>query len=238
MISCVRSVFHYLVLIPRGGDDAERLANCCLAIESHNDFPTKAGMASSASGYACLAMCLSKLYGVLDKEEERSALSAIARQASGSACRSLFGGLVRWNRGESDTGKDSVAEQIYSPEEWPELRVCICILSTGEKSTGSTEGMNLCVKRSQRMRERTPQLVENRIAKVIEAFKAHDFNRLAPIIMQDSEDLEAICKEVGLQYQNEGSQEVKRMVRELNERSTKDVKNPEYIVNTREGRDS
>ena len=26
--------------------------------------------------------------------------------------------------------------------------------------------------------------------------------------------------------------------RELNERSTKDVKNPEYIVNTREGRDS
>ena len=187
-------------------------------------------MASSASGYACLAMCLSKLYGVLDKEEERGALSAIARQASGSACRSLFGGLVRWNRGESDTGSDSIAEQICSPEEWPDLRVCICIFLAGEKATGSTEGMNTCVEKSKRLKERTPQLVENRIAKVIEAYKAHDFNKLAPLIMQDSDDLEAICKEVDLEYLNDGSDEVKRMVRELNNLSTGNGTKPNYVV--------
>lgn len=55
---------------------------------SVNNFPTAAGLASSASGYACLAYALSKLYQV------EGDISAIARLGSGSACRSVFGGWV------------------------------------------------------------------------------------------------------------------------------------------------
>lgn len=59
-----------------------------LHICSVNNFPTAAGLASSASGYACLVYTLAQLYQV-DGD-----ISAIARLGSGSACRSIFGGWV------------------------------------------------------------------------------------------------------------------------------------------------
>jgi len=54
-------------------------------------------MASSASGLSCLAKVLAELYGV--KEQFEGELSIFARLGSGSACRSLYGGFVIWNRG-------------------------------------------------------------------------------------------------------------------------------------------
>ena len=60
-------------------------------VKSRNTFPTAAGLASSASGYACLTFALSRLFGL----ETTSEVTAVARQGSGSACRSLFGGFVR-----------------------------------------------------------------------------------------------------------------------------------------------
>ena len=77
-----------------------------------NSFPTASGMASSASGFACLAKALADAYGVLNTKEEESKLNAITRQASGSACRSLYGGLVHWNKGSKADGSDSVAVAI------------------------------------------------------------------------------------------------------------------------------
>lgn len=62
-------------------------------IESHNSFPSASGMASSASGYSCLAAALNHLFGGIFKEEE---LSRLARSGSGSAARALYGGLVKW----------------------------------------------------------------------------------------------------------------------------------------------
>ena len=56
---------------------------------SENNFPTAAGLASSAAGYACLVSALCKLYGIT------SDVSALARRGSGSACRSVYGGFVR-----------------------------------------------------------------------------------------------------------------------------------------------
>ena len=77
-----------------------------LHIAPHNNFPTAAGLASSAAGFACLVFALAKLMNV---NEDPSQLSAIARQGSGSACRSLFGGFVKWNMGNKEDGSDSVA---------------------------------------------------------------------------------------------------------------------------------
>lgn len=71
--------------------------NLHVHIASYNNFPTAAGLASSAAGFACLVFSLAKLMNV---KEDQGQLSAIARQGSGSACRSLFGGFVKWEMGK------------------------------------------------------------------------------------------------------------------------------------------
>jgi diphosphomevalonate decarboxylase len=71
--------------------------------------PTAAGFASSASGYAALATAASK---ALQLDLTGTELSALARQGSGSASRSIFGGFVEWHKGENEAGTDSFATQI------------------------------------------------------------------------------------------------------------------------------
>ncbi|KAL2539842.1 mevalonate diphosphate decarboxylase 1 [Abeliophyllum distichum] len=86
-------------------------------IASYNNFPTAAGLASSAAGFACLVFSLAKLMNV---KEDHSKLSAIARQGSGSACRSLYGGFVKWIMGKEENGSDSIAVQLADEKHWDE----------------------------------------------------------------------------------------------------------------------
>ena len=81
-----------------------------LHISSVNTFPTGAGLASSAAGLACLVHTLTKVFNA--RETYPGQFSAIARQGSGSASRSLFGGFVRWQKGEKADGTDSIAVQV------------------------------------------------------------------------------------------------------------------------------
>lgn len=73
-----------------GGD----LSKLKLKIKSTNSFPTASGLASSASGLAALSVCLFEVYHL--KEEYAYQRSEIARLGSGSASRSIYGGLVEW----------------------------------------------------------------------------------------------------------------------------------------------
>jgi diphosphomevalonate decarboxylase len=108
-------------------------------VDSANDFPTAAGLASSASGFAALAVAASHAYGLALSAREQSAM---ARRASASAARSLFGGYVALGaRAES-------AEPVLSGAEFP-LRMLIAVTVRGPKSVGSTEGM-------QRTRDTSP----------------------------------------------------------------------------------
>ena len=100
-------------------------------IASRNEFPTAAGLASSASGFAALAVAACAAAG-LDKSREE--LSALARLGSGSATRSVPGGWAVWER-ES-------ARQVYPPAHW-DLRFCVAICAGGEKDVGSRDGMRL-----------------------------------------------------------------------------------------------
>lgn len=68
-----------------------------IEIESNNNFMTASGLASSSSGLSCLAFALSLLFGF--KESFEGEISIFARLGSGSASRSLFGGLVKWDKG-------------------------------------------------------------------------------------------------------------------------------------------
>ena len=89
-------------------------------VSSYNTFPTAAGLASSAAGYAALVSALAEVYKA--KETYKGELSTVARQGSGSACRSVYGGFVAWREGVKEDGSDSLAEQVCGEEHWPEVR--------------------------------------------------------------------------------------------------------------------
>ena len=106
---------------------------------SRNEFPTASGLASSASGYAALAVAAAGAAGLaLDPR----ALSILARQGSGSAARSLFGGFVRMHAGRADDGSDGFAEPVASPL-LDRVRMVIAIVGGGApKSHGSRDAMD------------------------------------------------------------------------------------------------
>ena len=106
-------------------------------IETDNNFPTAAGLASSASGFAAMTLAANDLFELgLDART----LSQWARQGSGSAGRSIFGGFVLQHRGEQDDGADCFAEQLEPASHWP-LKVLVGVTDAGQKATGSTDGM-------------------------------------------------------------------------------------------------
>lgn len=107
-------------------------------IVSDNNFPTGAGLASSASGFAALAMATASALGLKLSGRE---LSEIARRGSGSAARSIYGGFVELHKGVKEDGSDCVAEQLAPQEHWP-LKTFVAVVTEGPKDTGSTSGMD------------------------------------------------------------------------------------------------
>jgi diphosphomevalonate decarboxylase len=113
-------------------------------VRSHNNFPTAAGLASSASAFAALTVAgYGALLGerALEKPLDRSLLSSWARQGSGSAARSLFGGLAVLGVGTPGQVDSAQATQLLAPEDWSELRLVIGVVSDEAKETSSTDGM-------------------------------------------------------------------------------------------------
>ena len=106
-------------------------------VVSHNNFPTGAGLASSASGLAALTIAAAR---ALALELSPRSLSIIARQGSGSAARSIFGGFVEMHAGSTPDGSDSFAESLLAADTWP-LEVVIAVTERGEKSVSSRAGM-------------------------------------------------------------------------------------------------
>lgn len=107
------------------------------AVRSTNNFPTGAGLASSASGFAALALAASRAAGLALDD---TSLSRLARTGSGSAARSVFGGYVELACGTAEDGHDAVATPLWPPDYWP-LRVIVVITDSSKKTVGSTEGM-------------------------------------------------------------------------------------------------
>jgi len=103
---------------------------------SKNDFPTEAGLASSSSGFAALAIAT---VNALNLDFTKEEISKYARLGSGSAARSIHGGFVYWNKGDShDT---SFAHQICDPEEF-DMNAVIAIVHEGKKEVTSDVGHN------------------------------------------------------------------------------------------------
>lgn len=109
-------------------------------VRSWNHFPTAAGLASSASGFAALTVAANAAF---EAELPAAVLSSLARQGSGSAARSIFGGFVRLDRGTAPDGSDCRARPIAGAEHWP-LTLLVVQTTAGRKPIGSTDGMERC----------------------------------------------------------------------------------------------
>jgi diphosphomevalonate decarboxylase len=107
-------------------------------IESSNNFPTASGLASSASGFAALVAAAWSAAG-LQRDDAR--WSAMARQASASAARSIYGGFVELPKGVPGNSA-LAAKQIATADHW-DVRIVVAVADEGEKAVGSTEGMAL-----------------------------------------------------------------------------------------------
>lgn len=110
-------------------------------MHSRNSFPTAGGLASSASGFAALSAAAAWAAGIEVTSEQ---LSVLARRASGSACRSVFGGFVEWVRGERADGEDSVARPVLPADAW-DVAMAIAIVDTGRKEHSSRDAMKQSV---------------------------------------------------------------------------------------------
>lgn len=159
-------------------------------VVSANNFPTAAGLASSAAGYAALAHALGELMCYAGDLDE---LSGIARQGSGSACRSLHGGFVAWDMGAKADGTDSLARQVAPADHWPELDVLILVVSDAKKTVSSTSGMDTSVKTSALLAHRAASVVPGRMVRMEEAYLARDFEAFATLAMQDSNQFHSTC---------------------------------------------
>jgi len=146
-------------------------------VHSDNNFPVGAGLASSASAFAALAVAGSAAAG---RDLDPTALSILARQGSGSACRSLWGGFVEWQRGDKEDGSDSHGLPLPGAEDW-DLAMVVAVVHDGPKPIGSTEGME----RSRLTSPYYPTWVQSAPGDIAEAKRAiedRDLQRLGEVM--------------------------------------------------------
>ena len=155
-------------------------------VESSNNFPVGAGLASSASAFAALTLAGSTAAGLSLQPIE---LSRLARRGSGSACRSIFGGFVEWYTSATDEG--SYAESFAAADHW-DLQDLIVIISKEHKGVGSTQGHALAdTSPLQRARIEDAQ---RRLEECRRAILDRDFLALASIIELDSNLMHAVMQ--------------------------------------------
>lgn len=151
---------------------------------STNNFPTSAGIASSASAFAALALAASGALGLGLSESE---LSRLARRGSGSACRSIPAGYVEWKMGTGD--EDSYAESIAPPNHW-DLVDLVAIVHQAHKATGSSEGH--IIADTSPLNPSRLQDAPRRLDSCRQAILARDFDALAQVVELDCNLMHAV----------------------------------------------
>uniref|UniRef100_M8BR23 Diphosphomevalonate decarboxylase n=1 Tax=Aegilops tauschii TaxID=37682 RepID=M8BR23_AEGTA len=128
---------------------------------------------------------------LMNVNEYYGELSSIARQGSGSACRSIYGGFVKW---------------------------CMGKVSSKQKETSSTSGMRDTVETSPLLQYRAQTVVPGRILKMEEAIKNRDFESFARLTCADSNQFHAVCLDTSppIFYMNDTSHRIISLVEKWN----------------------
>lgn len=169
-------------------DQVRRLAGSShyARVSSSNNFPTGAGIASSASAFAALALAASKAANLDLSQKE---LSRLARLGSGSACRSIPDGFVEWLPGVDDAS--SYAVSIAPKDHW-DLVDAVAIISQGHKPVGSSAGHKLA--RTSPLNAQRVLDAPERLRNCREALLDRDFDRFAEVVELDSNYMHAVMR--------------------------------------------
>lgn len=184
-------------------------------VESANDFPTAAGLASSASAFAALALAAAHSANLDLTPRE---LSILARRGSGSAARSIFGGFARMHAGHQSDGSDAFAEARYDVDHW-DLRVLFALTAKGEKEISSTVGMDRTAATSPYF-SAWCDAVPPTLDAMDQAVGARDFARVAELAEASALQMHAsaIAAVPGVLYWNPATVAIIHAVRTLRER--------------------
>jgi len=198
-------VRHCLELFRRRGAEIPHAT-----VESENNFPTAAGLASSASGFAALVVAVDQAAGT---NLDRADLADLARRCSGSAARSLFGGFVELELGGD--GDRTETRTILQANLWP-LEVVIAVTAAGPKTVGSTEGMTLTERTSPYYRSWV-ETSEIDLAGARAAIAGLDFAALAEVSEQSCLKMHAVALAArpGLLYWNGTTVDCVHQIRDL-----------------------
>ena len=218
--ACFRELRTLRTALEEADPSLPELSALPLRIVSENNFPTAAGLASSAAGFAALVRAIANLYELPSSPTD---LSRIARQGSGSACRSLFGGYVAWQMGSKDDGSDSVAVEVAPAAHWPTMRALILVVSAEKKTTSSTAGMQITVATSGLFPRRAEVIVPQHMKSMEKAILERDFEGFATVTMKDSNSFHATCADTfpPIFYLNDVSKNAIRVVEDINRKAGK-----------------
>lgn len=178
-------------------------------VKSYNHVPTAAGLASSASAYAALATALNALFETkLNKKE----LSIMARRGSGSASRSIYGGIVEWKKGYDN--ESSYAEKIVNPG--LEMAMIIVLVNKNKKAISSRQAMKKTMATSPLYQSYINHSKKD-LEAIKEAIKNKDFNKVGEITEHNAMQMHAtiISSNPPIIYFEEDSIKAINKVREL-----------------------
>lgn len=153
-------------------------------VVTKNNFPTGTGLSSSASGFAALTVAGAKAAGLDLSEKE---LSILARQGSGSACRSIPDGFVEWLDG--DTSDTSYGISLY-PESYWDIVDVVVVVSKNKKEVSTTEGQKLA-KSSPFFPVRLARIKE-KIRLIKQYLQKKDFKNFGELLEAEALELHAI----------------------------------------------
>jgi diphosphomevalonate decarboxylase len=194
-------------------------------VVSKNDFPTASGLASSASGFAALAFAALGAAGIAGQSGEavlRERASDLARRASVSAARSIYGGFVELAAGAEAPREDDrlVAREVSAPQPFTEgLRVLVAVATEAKKAVSSTDGMGETSRESPYYAawlKEGPRLC----GRVREAVLAGDFDAMGTFAEASALAMHACAIAAGLVYWNATTLELMSAVHGLRARGT------------------
>lgn len=181
-------------------------------VETTNDFPTAAGLASSASGFAALTVAAC---AALRQDVGPQRLSELARRGSGSAARSIPGGWVEMAAGSDPEGHDAFATEIAPEGHW-DLRCFVLVTVAGSKATSSTDGMTRTTATSPYYPAWVDSVADD-LTQAREAVRQRDFEQLATVAERSCLRMHAsaLAADPGVLYWNGATVELIHRIRAL-----------------------
>lgn len=173
------------------------IATSHFEVESHNTFPHSSGIASSASSMSALCLCLLSLDELitdktLESPEFFREASELSRLASGSASRSVYGGLVSWGETESIEGSSNQYASSFNEAHEIFRNYCdsILIVDDGEKSVSSRAGHGLM--ETHPYKEQRFNLAKANLMKLVDALKSGDVESFIEVAEEEALNLHAL----------------------------------------------